>query len=349
MKQPSASNAESFVMCGASHVLPQSQKHNDYMHRGTEGHEPLANRLNGKVPGGTERGLEFVKDFPLDVVMAGVTKWRGEAAFAVNVKTRTSRFIGINVGREYGKLEKYEVPCTLDADGVKADRAFLRDWKFGITGNWWQLLIQCMALAYDDPENPLSEVDAGFVFIDGETRGAEYHEDSRIVSLEEIDDAADKMVAAWDRVEEMDRNYKAAAGLTGGLPTQEGSWCQYCGAFPHCPSKWSIARSIGSMAPTTGAILSAMTQEEQGALWQVLRERKKMIEDTMEVLKISAAVQPLPLPNGKQLVMLRMKGGERVDKKEALRVLKELGASDDDYAAVIKKSADYQQAKEIKR
>ena len=347
MKQPSASNAESFVMCGASHVLPQSSKHNDFMYRGTEGHEPLANRLNGKVPGGTERGLEFVKDFPLDKVMAGVTKWRGEAAFAVNVKTRSSRLIGINVGREYGKLEKYEIPCTLDADGMKADRAFVRDWKFGVSSNWWQLLIQCMAVAYDDPENPLSEVDAGFVFIDGETRGAEYREDSRIVSLEEIDDAADKMVAAWDRVESMDRAY--ANGDDVDPMTTEGSWCQYCGAFPHCPSKWNIARAIGSMAPTPVAILSAMTQEEQGQLWAILRERKKMIEDTMDVLKASAAVQPLPLPNGKQLVMLRMKGGERVDKKEALRVLKELGASDDDYAAVIKKSADYQQAKEIKR
>lgn len=345
MKLPSASNAEAFVMCGASHVLPQSQKHNDHMYRGTEGHEPLAARLNGKIPGGTERGLQFVHDFPLDLIMRGVSKWRGEAAFAVNVKTKTSRLIGVDIGRNYGALEKYEVPCTLDADGVKADRPWVRDWKFGVTSSWWQLMIQCMALAYDDPETPLAEVDAGFVFIDGETRGAEYREDSRIVSLEEIDTAADKMAAAWDRVEAMVADFDAGSELS----TTEGTWCTYCGAFPYCPSKWNLARSILGMSVRTDNELGAMTQEEQGRLWSVLKERQKLIESQLDVLKISAAVQPLPLPNGKQLVMLRTKGGERIDKKEALRVLKELGASDDDYAAVIKKSADYQQAKEIKK
>ncbi len=345
MKQVSASTAEQFIHCGASHILPQSSRHNDHMYRGTEGHEPLADRVNGKAPGGTERGLELVAVFPLEKILKGVTGRRGEAAFAVNVKTRTSRLIGINICREYGSLEKYEVPCTLDVDGIKDGRAFLRDWKFGITGNWWQLLIQCMALTYYDPDDILFEVDAGFVFIDGETGGAEYREDSRIVGCEEIDEAADKMVTAWDRVESMDLAYAA-----GHAPaTAEGTWCKYCGAFPYCPSKWNMARAILSAEQTTDRMLSAMTQEEQGQLWTLLRERKKMIEDTMDVLKISAAVQPLPLPNGKQLVMLRTKGREYVDKSVALRVMKELGAGDDDYAAVIKRSADSQSAKEINR
>lgn len=344
MKHPSASNAEAFVMCGASHVLPQSQKHNDYMHKGTEGHAPLEAMLNGKVPSTTDRGLASVKDFPFDVVMDGVTRRRGEAAFAVNVKTRTSRFLGVNIGREYGPLQKYEVPCTLDADGERATRPWVRDWKFGVSASWWQLMIQCMALAYDDPENPCSEVDAGFVFIDAETGGREYREDGRVVSLEEIDEAADRMVEAWDKVEKMVDAFDKDIPLT----TAEGDWCKYCGAFPHCPAKWELARRIMEPIPR-GSALEAMTLDKQGALYAALQDRKKLIETVMDTLKITATNTPLPLPNGKRLVMMRMKGGERIDKPAALRILKELGASDDDMASVLKRSADYVQAKEIKR
>lgn len=341
MKRPTASNVEAFVMCGASHILPQSDKHNDYAYRGSEGHAPLAAKANGRIPTTTVRGHEMVRAFPFKEFTKGVTNLRGEAAFAVNVKERTSRLIGIDIGRQYGALSRYEVPCTIDIDGLKGSRGWIRDWKFGVTSSWWQLLVQCMAIAYSSPDDPIAEIDAGFVYIDGETGGEEYTEDARIVSLDEIDEAADKVVAAWNKVEGIE--------VTNLPPsTTEGPWCQYCGAFPHCPSKWNLAREILGSAVTRDQ-MSAMTQEEQGLLWSKLQERRKLIESQLDVLKISAAVQPLPLPNGKQLVMMRMKGHERIDKKEALRVLKELGAGDDDYAAVIKKSADYVQAKEIKR
>lgn len=345
MKQPSASNAEAFAMCGASHVLPQSEKHNDYMHRGSEGHAPLAAMVNGKTPDTTERGFAMVKDFPLLDVLAGVTKRRGEAAFAVNVKTRTSRFIGINIGREYGKLEKYEIPCTLDVDGVKDNRPWVRDWKFGVSASWMQLMVQCMALAYDDPENPLSEVDAGFTFIDGDSGGSEYHEDARIVSLEEIDEAADRLLRAWDKVEKMVDQLDMGATL----PTVEGSWCTYCGAFAQCPAKWEIAKNILAGVYPDAPEVAVMTLEQQGYLYEKLRERKKMIDGVMDTLKSSAEKNPLPLPNGKQLVMLRVKGAERIDKAAALKVMQELGASDDDYKRVIKQGAAYMTAKEMKR
>jgi hypothetical protein len=346
VKHPSASNAEAFVKCGASHVLAQSDKHNDYMYRGTEGHEPLAALVNGRVPNASDRGMDMISRFPWAKVLGGVTDLEAEVAYAVNVKTRTVRRIGREIGREYGKLERYEIPTTLDVQGEKDTRAFLRDWKFGVSSSWWQLLVQCMAVAYDVAGNPaFLEVDAGFVFIDGETQGEEYRQDTRVVPLEEIDQAADDMVAAWDRVEKM------VADLARGEPikTTEGEWCRYCGAYPHCPSKWKLARAMIGHTVESGSVVAAMTAEEQGVLWTILQEKKKQIDAALDTIKGSVAAGPIPLPNGKQLVTLRMKGASRLDKSAVMGLLDELGASDDDRASVYRRSSDYTQVKEVKR
>lgn len=354
IKQVSASNAEAFVMCGASHVLPQNDAHNDYMYRGSEGHEPLAAAINKRTPKTTDRGVAMVKDFPLDLVLEGVGMRKAEGAYAVNVKEKSVRYIGMDVGRNYGELRKYEVPCTLDVQGYKDARLYIRDWKFGRTGAWWQLLVQCMAVAYgaSPSDEPAGEVDAGFVFIEGETGGRVFTEDARIVSLEEIDEACDKMVVAWDRVEKFADHMAGFAekGMAFQPNTVSGSWCTYCGAYDACPSKWAMSKALLGKLLGSEEALAEMTLDEKGRLWEVTREAKRVIENIQEALKGTAVLEGcLPLPSGKFLTMIECDGRVSVDKDLAAKKIRALGGSAEDVLGIMKRGRSYTTSKETNK
>ena len=346
MKQPSGSNAEAFARCTASHVLPQSDSHNDYMDRGSEGHEPLAAAINARTPKTTDRGMALVREFPLARVTEGVTERRAEAAYVVNVEKRSSQFLGTDIGRDYEKalgrkLRRHEIPTTLDLDGYRG-RRYIRDWKFGKSASLYQLLVQGMAVAYE-PGAAIVEIDAGFVFIDGETHGRVWEEDKRILSLEEIDCAADQLVRAWKRADEMEE------AIAKNLPvtTTEGSWCIFCGAYPYCPAKTRLVRHLLDEIAADEAV-AALTAEQCGQAWAKLQEIRKLADRMYEALKGRAMVEPLPLPNGKRLRMVDIPGRRMVNLEEATKLLEELGATPEQVAKVIKKGASYQSPKETK-
>ncbi len=343
----SASNAEAFVNCTTSHLLPQAESHNDYMYRGSEGHEPLAAKINKRVANATERGKESVRLFPLDEILSTLdVAALAETAYVVNVQEKSVRFVGKDIGREYGPLAKYEVPCTLDVQGVKDGRPWIRDWKFGKSAAWWQLMVQCMAAAYGSSpsDEPAGEIDAGFIFIDGDSKGKVWHEESRIVSLEEIDAACDRLVEAFDRVP------KLMTDLLEGRPkTTAGEWCTYCPGYAYCPSKWALARAMTDEVQDVIPKLGALSQEELGALWAHTREFKKIFSTVEEALKGAALREPLPLPNGKELAMIEARGRETVDKDLARALVRRLGGTTEDFESICKRGDHYMMAKERKR
>ncbi len=59
MKRPTASNAEAFVRCTSSHVLPQHESYQSYTDHGTEGHLLLCGVIN-LVPGASGRLETFI-------------------------------------------------------------------------------------------------------------------------------------------------------------------------------------------------------------------------------------------------------------------------------------------------
>lgn len=348
--RPSASNAEAFVKCGASHVLPQSDKHGDYRDKGSEAHEPLAAVINNRVPQTTLRGVMAVKDFNLGEVLEGTHTRRAETAYAVNVKEKTARYLGQDLGRNYGKLEPYEIPCTIDVEAkLSSDgRPWIRDWKFGTYASWWQLLVQGMAIAYGaaDDEEPAYEVDAGFVFIDATVHGAWYFEEKKILSLEEIDEAAEALYNAWQRVEQWGQAFQESKTVP---PQAVGDWCKYCKAFTSCPSQWKLVGALLNDLTGIEQSIPEYTPEDMGLAWAKVRSVKAQLERIEDAIKGAALREAVPLPSGKYLQMIECQGRVSVDKDIAQQTIRRLGGSDADIDAIWKRGRPFLMPKETRK
>ncbi len=342
---PSASNAEAFAMCTVSHVLSQRSEKAERSDKGTDGHEPLTAIINHRACA-NERGKSMVAKFPLAKVLEGVGLARAEAAYAVNVKTKTVRFVGIDIGRNYGELADYEVPTSLDVEGFKDGKRWIRDWKFGTHSSLWQLYIQAMCAAYPSKEKPSCEpeVDGGFVYIDGDSCGEHYEVEEHTLYLGDLDDAADQMVKAFDRVEEI--HTSLAANIIPKLA--EGPWCKYCSAFPACPAKWRLAKAMIDELDVSDQ-LAAMTAEQVGRVYTKYQECKRLLEQLNETLKLRIENEPAPLANGKLVKLSKTKGWAYPEKAPTLRLLDQLGATKEQVAGVMKVRSDSYSLKEMKR
>lgn len=352
MKQTSASGVEAWVNCAASHVLPQHNVHSERSTGGTGGHAVLAAAINDKpVFALPKADLDRVKRFPLGEILQGVDCKRAEAAFVINYVDRTSAFIGVDIDRKYEEvlgrpLTLEEIPVSIDVDGIKAPRPWSVDWKFGTWSTEWQRRIQAMALAW---HHRATEVDAGFVYIDGETGGEVYTEDRRIYYAYELNGFAMELRAAAYRVHALHEQVTRGTLPMANVPTVEGPWCTYCGAYPHCPSKWKLAKSMLDELGADDGAVAAMTVEQCGRLWAKWKEIKRMGEERIEsVLKGRMREEALPLPNGKVVRLVTAKGRESIDRDAAIVLLKAKGATDEEIAKVIKRGNPYETVKEMK-
>jgi hypothetical protein len=343
MKRPSASNVESFVMCTASHVLPQHEVFASYTLKGTAGHEPLAAKINNRVSSDQD-AIRMTAKFPLAELLQGVTDIRAEVAYAVDVKTKRSRLIGIDVGRNYGVLGPYEIGVTIDVEGMAEGAPWIRDWKFGRTSSWWQAYVQAMAVLWRPGMEGHSEVDAGFVYIDGDTGGADYHQDASILYLSDLDERAEEIVKALARAEQMAADLKAQQSIK----TTEGSWCTYCGAYPYCPSKTRLVRAMLMDLGDFDQTIALLSPEQCGSAWQKLKEIQKLAAKLEDTLKTRMEAEPFPLPNGKVLRMVETKGWPYFDKDRTYSLLREKGASETEIKNAMKMRAGSKSAKETK-
>lgn len=320
MKAPSASNAEAFVRCTASHVLPQVESYEAKTERGTDGHNLLAGVVNRK-PGA---GPAIEAAFPgigrkLAPLLAGAIGSEAEAAFVVDVKRRQSVYIGKDIDRQYEKalgrkLGPHEIGTSLDFRCMtEGGVPMIRDWKFGVYSSWWQLHIQAMGVLWQDGVKA-TEVDAGFVHIEQRGDGEEVFvtEDSAILYGMDLDDRADELMKAFGYAKRLEDEYLACG--PSSLKTVQGSWCQYCGAFPHCPSKWALAKSM--MGLDVVGHVGALTLEQCGSAWKKLAEiEKNIVKKTKDALKERMATEGgFPLDNGKHLRVITMPGRDSLDR-----------------------------------
>jgi hypothetical protein len=339
---PSASNAEAFLECGVSHILPAHNTNNKYAAKGTENHDKLTAAINKRPFSGT---FHAVAKFPLAKITEGVGMLRAETAYAVNVKTLKSRFIGLDIGRNYGPLEDYEIPVSLDIEGLKEGTPWIRDWKFGRTASKVQAVVQAMARAFDPSLSGVMEVDAGFIFIDADTMGEVWYPERHVFTLEDLDEWADRFVKAFDRVGKLAEDIK-----TGTARTNEGDWCTYCAALPLCPAKTALVRAMLPEINELGHDIEALTVDQCGQAWSKLQMIYKLAAKVENDLKGRLeAGDSFPLPNGKLLEWTKTSGYKYLDKEKGIALLRELGASEEQLAAVMKERKDSYGAKEKKR
>lgn len=344
-QNPSASNAEAFAMCTVSHVLPQRSETAERAQKGTDGHDALTALINHHACT-NERGKAMIAKFPLTEVMRGVGLARAEAAYAVNVKKRTVRFIGVDIGRNYGPLDDYEVPTSLDVEGFKDGQRWIRDWKFGTHSSLWQLYIQGMCAAYPSASKPSvePEVNAGFVYIDGDVGGAKWEDEPHILFLADLDERADELVKAFDRVSEI--HAMLEKNIVPRLA--EGTWCKYCPAMPACPAKWTLAKAMIDELSVSN-MLTAMTDAQVGKVYVKYQECKRILEKLGDDLKLRVGEGAIPLTSGKVVKLSKTKGWAYFDRAKTQSLLETKGATQNEIAGAMVTRADSYSLKEMKR
>lgn len=350
-RTPSASKAEAFLKCPSSAILPGADRGGEHRDVGTEAHEALAGVINKRVPQTTLRGILAIRDFDLGAVLKKSDTHKAEAAYAVNVKTKTSRFLGLDLGRNYGPLKPFEIPCTIDVHGLTREgrRPWIRDWKFGSYASWTQVLVQCAAVMYGDIEDdPEGECDAGFCFIDPDTHGADHFEDSRIVHLEEVDQCIEGLYQAWCEIEE-----HAAAWRDEQIvpPATIGAWCKYCPSIVSCPSQMSMVKALTDTSVRDIMVekLGELSPVELGNAWAKTRQIRDLLERIEDAIKAAATQSPVPLPSGKVLRMVEASGRSNIDKGLAYALVRRLGGTDEDFKSIVKRGKPYMTAKETKK
>lgn len=353
-KRPTASNVEAFVMCGASHALPQHESHNEWAESGTNGHELLCGIIN-MVPGA---GARIEDELPglaakLAEKMTGCEGARAEEAYVVDVQKRTSTFLGVNIGRKYKEtlgrpLAEYEIGVSLDVRAVKGQKLWIRDFKFGTTSSWWQLYVQCMAVLWL-PGCEHTEVDAGNLFISDRDDEIEIEETSASVYMIDLDERADEIMRAFEYAKQLQAQLESGTPYND-LKVVEGKWCNYCGAFPHCPAKWKLAKSMLQLDVVSH--VDALTIEQCGDAWAKLAEIKKnIIEKTQDALKVRMRVAGgLPSPDGKLYKLYNTAGRVTVNKEQRAKMitmLREAEYTDAEIAPLMTKGEDYETVRKV--
>ncbi len=357
MKQPSASNAEAFVRCTASHVLPQHEHYSELSENGTDGHALIA-ALISKEPNAAAKLAKRYPNlgFKLQEMTQGVGFLTAETAYVVDVQKRTSVYLGKNIGRDYAgklgrELAEYEVGTSLDMQGLRDGVWWIRDTKFGTHSSWWQLYIQAMAVLWQDAgavDAASAQVDAGFIHILEQEDGTIVTDDTAILYLMDLDDRADEMMTAFGRAKSLERQLEAGTS-PADLKVVEGAWCKYCAAFPHCPAKWKLAKSMLEL-DVVGHI-AALSPEQCGAAWLKLKEiEKNIIGKTKDALRQRMAVEGgFPLENGKQLRVIQVNGRASLDREATMALLNEKGATGSEIDGLFKQGKPFDMVKEMKR
>lgn len=360
MKHSSASGAESLVQCPASVVLPQHDSYGGLARdKGVSGHSVLTDVVN-KKPGAM---AALAKRYPtlgfkLSEIMPVVETAQAEAAYVVDLVRRTSTFVGLDIGRKYAEklgraLTQYEMGVSLDFHGTRQGVHIVRDWKFGLYSSWWQLYVQAMAVLWAPGQTGAVEVDAGFVHIvegseddDGEADTYVF-DDTATLYMVDLDDRADELVTAIKTAQALETELAAGRPMHT-MPTREGKWCEYCAAYPHCPSKQKLVRALAEL--DVSDVIHAMTPAQCGSAYKKIVEvEKNVLKKAKSVLKHRLKMEgEFPLDNGKRLRMVTMPGRDSLDRPVLMALLREKGATSQEIGACFKTGAPYDMVKETK-
>lgn len=347
----SASNADRVVACPASDVLPQIREENEAAEKGTIIHEFLQGltmfpgereQLLARVP---DAHREYCRRLDITPVLNGLTVVGVEMAYALNVASQTVRFIGSNIGRNYGRLDRYEVPCTLDVEAIRTDGTPVElDWKTGRfmdeIENRWQRRICATAMIL---KHGTSEAGSANVYTRDD--GGLYPDRCDFSIVDALGFCAE-LKSAIDR-----RDYAAEVITAGRVPDvypNTEKQCKYCPARDACPATTALVRSFTRELATTDmlAAIEVATPEEQGFALGRVKQFASLAEVIEKRLKAIAKERALPAGDGYEWRACE-KSREYFDADAARGLLVSLGATPEQVANLNKKTH-YKEVRRLK-
>ena len=293
MSLPSGSHIHRAMLCPASAVLPQTASASEASEKGRALHAYLADLQSmspeealDRVPGEHRDACEA-----LDVSQLPTgADWRPEVALVYDIATDTTRHLGYNVGRQYGKLKPTEIPMSLDLVGLFPEGGFVADFKTGhgkVTAAPfnWQLRVGALAVSR---WKGLERVRVALLFPreDGGEWGC---------SPGEFD--------GFD-LYEMQGELR---GLLGRLSAPDaaskvcvGDHCRYCPAFTACPAQTAMVRRMAGEPEAVGEdIRELLTPETAAKAYERLRAVRAVIGRVEAALYAYASQAPIQLPEGR--------------------------------------------------
>ena len=290
------------MACAASLALPRAGHQGAQAEYGQENHAKIQ-------AGDTSRAV--VRD-----VLEGAEDVRHEVAYALNVETRGVREIGVNIGRDYGRLADSEIPLTIDIECRKAGTWWVVDWKsrerVAAARNNWQIRGAVMAVS-------------------GRHRSA-----YTIGALGYLDDSeldafpfdAFHVTGFWMDLKQMAARVRAAqAKFARGEPldVSSGAWCKYCPALPHCPAHTRLAKALLGELEQVDAQIASLSVEQCGRAWELLKRYDVIADRVKDSIKARARQEFIPLSNGRRLALVEVAGRQSVDADAVKARYAELG------------------------
>ena len=327
---PSASALARAIECPASVALPQVATTSDAARRGSQIHGYIAARLAGVSRASalalvdaehhpTCEGIDFAK------VGGDLSAVKAEAAYAYDVRQRSVRLVGHNVGRNYGPMGDNEIAGTNDFEGLRLDGVpVVADVKTGQPVTACRENPQMMFHALVQMiRTGASEVDARIIYVreDGGVKLDSWTFD--VFTLEEFADELDVMLGRVTRAR--------LAVAQGDVRVSTGDHCRYCPALQACPAYVSLARTMATDLDGVAQKIAALAPDDAGKAWALLDRVGKIYDVTKDALKAYATQQPIPLPNG-QMVKEVPYERSAFNQGAAIALLRGKGATDEDDA-----------------
>lgn len=325
---PSASALARAMECPSSVALPQVATTSDAAQRGSQIHRFVRDGLSGvsraaalatvdKEHRATCEGIDFAK------VGGDLSGVKAEAAYAYDVRQRTVRLVGYNIGRNYGPLGPDEIAGTNDFEGMRADGIpAVVDVKTG----------QPVTVCRENPQmmfhalvqmlrTGASEVDARILYV---REDGAIHPDSwtfDVFSLEAFADELDVMLGRVVRAR--------LSVASGDVRVATGDHCRYCPALQACPAYTSLARTMATDLDGAAEKIAALAPVDAGKAWALLDRIGKLYDVTKEALKAYAAQQPIPLANGQTVKEIPFERSS-FNQAAAIAALRGKGATDEE-------------------
>lgn len=330
---PSASSLERAHRCPASFSLPGASETSGAAERGTTAHLFVSRVLGGMR---RERALEMVSDdvramcagIDFRKLVGGLTKVRSEVSYAFDVRTRTARELGVELGRRYPDVGPTEIVGTLDIEGVRGDGLpVVADIKTGF-GDVTHPSENFQTLFFAVVLSTIHRVDGA------ESKILRIRPDGSVYPRSHTFDRFDLDEYA-DTLEEIVRRVGVAKErrARGETPTvHAGAHCLYCPGFSACPAKTSLVRHMLPQLQEIGERIESMSVEDAGRAWAKYKEVKPVFERVEKSLKERAQREELPLANGKIVTTISYEK-ESFSRARALELLRARGATDEEIAS----------------
>lgn len=294
---PSGSAVERAMRCAASVVLPRAGLTGEAAEAGSANH--------GAIVDG-DRSKPVVQE-----ILSDATDVRHEVAYALNIETRSVRELGVNIGRNYGKLDANEIALTVDLECRKQGTWWAVDWKSRervtqARDNWQ---IRCEVMAVMGRHGADTSVGALAYLDDSELDAAPFD--------------AFHVAQFWTDLSFLVKRIRGAReALAKGeqIDVAAGAWCKYCPAIPHCPAHTKLAKALLGELEGIDEQVQSLTVEQCGRAWELLKRYDAISDRVKDSIRTRARHEPIPVSGGKRLMLVES-SRRSLDTKKAAELL----------------------------